>query len=129
MKLDSIADNVACVLDENPILKALRVYFSENESNSLLALLPEKFKVTDVLENHLQKTKTMFFDKVDGLDDRDGEISREEYRTFLQKATKKCPEVINVEIEHMMQTFDLDGNGKLNYFEFVSMTMGIHIQK
>lgn len=114
------ADNaIACVLDEPREITVLREFFTEKQALDLKDQLPEKLLDPKALETHLTKMKKLFFDRFQ----RDGEISDEGYKKFLKKVTKKESVVLRKEAHEIVQQFDLDGNGTLNFYEFMKMTL------
>ncbi|GAA0139183.1 calmodulin-related [Lithospermum erythrorhizon] len=110
-------------LDQNPSEEELQDMFAEVDADGsgtiefteFLALMAKKIKETDVEEELKEAFKV--FDK-----DQNGYISASELRHVMINLGEK---LTDEEVEQMIREADLDGDGQVNYDEFVKMMMTI----
>mmetsp|Transcript_11532 Transcript_11532/g.21819 ORF Transcript_11532/g.21819 Transcript_11532/m.21819 type:complete len:150 (+) Transcript_11532:61-510(+) len=81
--------------------------------HTFLSLMSRKLKETDTEEELIEAFKV--FDR-----DRDGFISAGELRTSMMNLGEKLNDT---EVDEMIREADLDGDGFINYDEFVRMMM------
>ncbi|CAM8905487.1 unnamed protein product [Rhodiola kirilowii] len=110
-------------LDQNPTEEELQDMITEIDSDGngtiefseLLTLMARKIQETDAEEELKEAFKV--FDK-----DQNGYISATELRHVMINLGEKLSDV---EVEQMIREADLDGDGQVNYEEFVKMMMAI----
>ncbi|XP_010274270.1 PREDICTED: calmodulin-like protein 11 isoform X2 [Nelumbo nucifera] len=110
-------------LDQNPTEEELQEMISEVdvdgngtiEFGEFLGLMARKMKETDAEEELKEAFKV--FDK-----DQNGYISANELRHVMVNLGEK---LTDEEVEQMIKEADLDGDGQVNYDEFVRMMMAI----
>ncbi|KAI4369662.1 hypothetical protein MLD38_018082 [Melastoma candidum] len=111
-------------LDQNPTKKELQEMIDEVDSDGngtiefgeFLALMANKIKDTDAEEELKEAFKV--FDK-----DQNGYISATELQHVMINLGEK---LTDDEVEQMIREADLDGDGQVNYEEFVRMMMAIN---
>ncbi|XP_019452032.1 PREDICTED: calmodulin-like protein 8 [Lupinus angustifolius] len=111
-------------LDRNPAEEELQDMISEVdvdgngtiEFDELLNLMTNKFKNADADEEEINEAFKIF-DK-----DQNGYISATELRHVMINLGEK---LTDEEVEQMIKEADLDGDGQVNYDEFVKMMMNI----
>ncbi|BFG13976.1 calmodulin-like protein 11 isoform X2 [Prunus yedoensis var. nudiflora] len=110
-------------LDQNPTEEELQDMISEVDVDGngtiefaeFLSLMANKMKETDAEEELKEAFKV--FDK-----DQNGYISATELRHVMINLGEK---LTDEEVEQMIKEADLDGDGQVNYDEFVKMMMTI----
>ncbi|KAK9146558.1 hypothetical protein Sjap_006461 [Stephania japonica] len=110
-------------LDQNPTEQELHDMISEVdidgngtiEFGEFLNLMAKKMKETDAEEELKEAFKV--FDK-----DQNGYISANELRHVMINLGEK---LTDEEVEQMIREADLDGDGQVNYEEFVRMMMAV----
>ncbi|GAU11626.1 hypothetical protein TSUD_346180 [Trifolium subterraneum] len=110
-------------LDENPTLEELQIMVNEVDTNGngtiefgeFLNFMARKMKETEAEEE--LKEAFWVFDK-----DKNGYISSNELRSVLRTIGEKVTEV---ELEQMIKLADLDGNGLIDYQEFVRIMLHV----
>ncbi|XP_045798396.1 calmodulin-like isoform X4 [Trifolium pratense] len=110
-------------LGENPTLEELQIMVNQVDTDGngtiefgeFLNFMARKMKETEA-EDEL-KEAFWVFDK-----DKDGYISPNELRSVLRIIGEKVTEE---ELEQMIKTADLDGNGLIDYQEFVRMMLHV----
>ncbi|KAJ8765432.1 hypothetical protein K2173_013190 [Erythroxylum novogranatense] len=110
-------------LDQNPTEEELHDMISEVDADGngtiefleFLDLMAKKMKETDAEEELKEAFKV--FDK-----DQNGYISATELRHVMINLGEK---LTDEEVEQMIKEADLDGDGQVNYEEFVKMMMTI----
>ncbi|XP_061339004.1 calmodulin-2/4-like isoform X1 [Gastrolobium bilobum] len=110
-------------LDQNPTEEELQDMISEVDADGngtiefdeFLNLMAKKMKDTDAEEELKEAFKV--FDK-----DQNGYISASELRHVMINLGEK---LTDEEVEQMIKEADLDGDGQVNYDEFVKMMMTI----
>ncbi|KAJ1385137.1 EF-Hand 1, calcium-binding site [Sesbania bispinosa] len=108
-------------VDENPTLEELQIMMNEVDTDGngtiefeeFLNLMATKMKETEAEEE--LKEAFRVFDK-----DQDGYISPSELRSVLRSIGEKVTEE---ELEQMIKEADLDGDGLLDYEDFVRMML------
>ncbi|RZB49559.1 Calmodulin-like protein 8 isoform B [Glycine soja] len=108
-------------LDENPTVEELQIMMNEVdmdgngtiEFGEFLNLMARKMKETEAEEE--LKEAFRVFDK-----DHDGYISPSELRSVMRTIGEK---VTDEEVEQMVKEADLDGDGLIDYEEFVRMML------
>eukprot|EP00931_Biecheleriopsis_adriatica_P082810 TRINITY_DN5627_c0_g1_i1.p2 TRINITY_DN5627_c0_g1~~TRINITY_DN5627_c0_g1_i1.p2 ORF type:complete len:151 (+),score=60.04 TRINITY_DN5627_c0_g1_i1:63-515(+) len=107
-------------LGQNPSEDELREWISGDadpefrvDFNAFLSLMSRKLKETDTEEELIEAFKV--FDR-----DRDGFISATELRVSMTGLGEDLKEV---EVAEMIKEADQDGDGSINYDEFVKMMM------
>ncbi|KAE9589718.1 putative EF-hand domain pair protein [Lupinus albus] len=111
-------------LDQNPTEEELQDMISEVdvdvngtiEFDEFFNLMANKFKHVDAEEEELNEAFQVF-DK-----DQNGYISASELRHVMMNLGEKLSDE---EVEQMIKEADLDGDGQVNYDEFVKMMMNI----
>ncbi|XP_026423629.1 calmodulin-like protein 11 isoform X1 [Papaver somniferum] len=114
---------VICSLDQNPTEEELQDMIKEVdvdgngtiEFGEFLSLMARKMKETDA-EEELQEAFKVF-DK-----DQNGFISAPELRHVMINLGEK---LTDEEVDQMIREADLDGDGQVNYEEFVRMMMAV----
>ncbi|KAG5223575.1 hypothetical protein OIU76_014095 [Salix suchowensis] len=110
-------------LDQNPTEEELHDMISEVDSDGngtiefseFLTLMAKKTKETDAEEELKEAFKV--FDK-----DQNGYISATELRHVMINLGEK---LTDEEVDQMINEADLDGDGQVNYDEFVKMMMNV----
>ncbi|KAJ1413889.1 EF-Hand 1, calcium-binding site [Sesbania bispinosa] len=110
-------------VDENPTLEELQIMMNEVDTDGngtiefeeFLNLMATKMKETEAEEE--LKEAFRVFDK-----DQDGYISPSELRSVLRSIGEKVTEE---ELEQMIKEADLDGDGLLDYEDFVRMMLAV----
>ncbi|RDY01991.1 Calmodulin-like protein 8 [Mucuna pruriens] len=110
-------------LDQNPTEEELQDMINEVDADGngtiefveFLNLMAKKMKETDAEEDLKEAFKV--FDK-----DQNGYISASELRHVMINLGEK---LTDEEVEQMIKEADLDGDGQVNYDEFVKMMMTI----
>ncbi|XP_039683274.1 calmodulin-2/4 isoform X2 [Medicago truncatula] len=110
-------------LDENPTLEVLQIMMNEVDTDrngtiefrEFLNLMARKLKESEAEEEFKEAFRV--FDK-----DKDGYISPSELRSVLSTIGEK---VTDEELEQMIKTADLDGDGLVDYQEFVRMMLTV----
>ncbi|KAG5044381.1 hypothetical protein AAZX31_03G226100 [Glycine max] len=110
-------------LDENPTVEELQIMMNEVdmdgngtiEFGEFLNLMARKMKETEAEEE--LKEAFRVFDK-----DHDGYISPSELRSVMRTIGEK---VTDEEVEQMVKEADLDGDGLVDYEEFVRMMLAV----
>ncbi|XP_010279286.1 PREDICTED: calmodulin-like protein 11 [Nelumbo nucifera] len=110
-------------LDQNPTEEELQDMISEVDADGngtiefgeFLTLMARKMKETDAEEELKEAFKV--FDK-----DQNGYISANELRNVMINLGEK---LTDEEVEQMIREADLDGDGQVNYEEFVRMMMAV----
>ncbi|XP_027931502.1 calmodulin-like protein 11 isoform X2 [Vigna unguiculata] len=108
-------------LDENPTLEELQIMMSEVDTDGngtiefgeFLNLMARKMKESEAEEE--LKEAFRVFDK-----DQDGYISASELRSVMRTIGEK---VTDEEVAQMVKEADLDGDGLVDYEEFVRMML------
>ncbi|CAJ1961066.1 unnamed protein product [Sphenostylis stenocarpa] len=108
-------------LDENPTLEELQIMMSEVDTDcngtiefgEFLNLMARKMKESEAEEE--LKEAFRVFDK-----DQDGYISASELRSVMRTIGEK---VTDEEVAQMVKEADLDGDGLVDYQEFVRMML------
>ncbi|ESW19158.1 hypothetical protein PHAVU_006G101200 [Phaseolus vulgaris] len=108
-------------LDENPTLEELQIMMSEVDTDcngtiefgEFLNLMARKMKESEAEEE--LKEAFRVFDK-----DQDGYISASELRSVMRTIGEKVTEE---EVAQMVKEADLDGDGLVDYEEFVRMML------
>ncbi|KAF7805203.1 calmodulin-like protein 11 [Senna tora] len=112
-------------LDENPSEEELQFMIKEVDANGngtiefgeFLNLMATKLKEADAEAGHQFKEAFKVLDK-----DQDGYISPAELRFVMITLGEK---VTDEELEQMIRDADLDGDGLLDYHEFLRMMLAI----
>ncbi|XP_027353284.1 calmodulin-like protein 11 isoform X3 [Abrus precatorius] len=110
-------------LDENPTVEELQIMMSEVDTDGsgtiefgeFLNLMARKMKETEAEED--LKEAFRVFDK-----DEDGYISPSELRCVMITIGER---VTGEELEQMVKEADLDGDGLIDYEEFVRMMLAV----
>ncbi|KAK8924189.1 hypothetical protein KSP39_PZI019645 [Platanthera zijinensis] len=110
-------------LGQNPIKEELQDMINEVDINGngtiefgeFLSLMARKIKETDAEEELKEAFKV--FDK-----DQNGYISAAELRNVMINLGEK---LTDEEVDQMIREADLDGDGQVNYEEFVRMMMAV----
>ncbi|TKY61392.1 Calmodulin protein 8 [Spatholobus suberectus] len=110
-------------LDENPTVEELQIMMNEVDTDGngtiefgeFLNLMARKMKETEAEEE--LKEAFRVFDK-----DQDGYISPSELRSVMRTIVEKVTEE---EVEQMVKEADLDGDGLVDYEEFVRMLLAV----
>lgn len=110
-------------LGQNPIKEELQDMINEVDVNGngtiefgeFLSLMARKIKETDAEEELKEAFKV--FDK-----DQNGYISATELRNVMINLGEK---LTDEEVDQMIREADLDGDGQVNYEEFVRMMMAV----
>ncbi|XLU30997.1 hypothetical protein S245_067063, partial [Arachis hypogaea] len=111
-------------LDQNPTEEELQDMITEVDADGngtiefdeFLNLMAKKIKDTDDAEEELKEAFKVF-DK-----DQNGFISASELRHVMINLGEK---LTDEEVEQMIKEADLDGDGQVNYDEFVKMMMAV----
>ncbi|MED6145816.1 translation elongation factor EF1B gamma [Stylosanthes scabra] len=111
-------------LDQNPSEEELQDMITEVDADGngtiefdeFLNLMAKKIKDTDDAEEELKEAFKVF-DK-----DQNGFISASELRHVMINLGEK---LTDEEVEQMIKEADLDGDGQVNYDEFVNMMMAV----
>ncbi|GAB4843306.1 myosin I light chain Cam2 [Ancistrocladus abbreviatus] len=120
ISVEELATVIRC-LDQNPTAEDLRLIFSEADADGngtiefveFLAVMASKMKEGDAEEELKEAFKV--FDK-----DQNGYISHSELRHVMITLGEK---LTDEEVDQMIKEADLDGDGLVNYDEFVKMMM------
>lgn len=114
-------ESVLQVLGMNPTKEELGILLdsADADHNGVIDLT----EFIDVMQNHLQHDPTPHDDELReafSIFDKDGNgmISADELKSALLNLGEKMDDV---EIEAMMKAADLDGNGQIDYEEFIAM--------
>ncbi|KAK7397304.1 hypothetical protein VNO78_18472 [Psophocarpus tetragonolobus] len=110
-------------LDENPTVEELQIMMNEVDTDGsgtiefgeFLNLMARKMKESEAEEE--LKEAFRVFDK-----DHDGYISASELRSVMRTIGEK---VTDEEVEQMVKEADLDGDGLVDYEEFVRMMLSV----
>ncbi|XP_020213342.1 calmodulin-like protein 8 [Cajanus cajan] len=110
-------------LDENPTLEELQIMMNQVDTDGngtiefgeFMNLMATKMKESEAEEE--LKEAFRVFDK-----DQDGYISASELRSVMRTIGEKVTEE---EVEQMVKEADLDGDGLVDYQEFVKMMLAV----
>ncbi|CAN8245177.1 unnamed protein product [Cochlearia groenlandica] len=102
---------------DKPIDSAVLSRMKQLRAMNKLKKLALKFIAQNLKEEELKGLKTMFAN-IDT--DKSGTITYEELKTGLEKLGSRLTET---EVKQLVEDADVDGNGTIDYIEFISATM------
>ncbi|CAE5962456.1 unnamed protein product [Arabidopsis arenosa] len=102
---------------DKPIDSAVLSRMKQLRAMNKLKKLAFKFIAQNLKEEELKGLKTMFANMDT---DKSGTITYEELKTGLEKLGSRLTET---EVKQLLEDADVDGNGTIDYIEFISATM------